>query len=98
MAMDRPETATGPLRAGGQTWPARSGAAPPLADGFITRPESVPGLPAALARGSVVALVNSEPLRRAGPSGKTQLAVFLAKALWRADRVDLLAWVDAPRD
>jgi hypothetical protein len=44
-------------QAAGVTWPVRSGLVPPLADGFITRPETVPGLEAALVPGDAVALV-----------------------------------------
>ena len=32
----------------GGAWPVRAGLVPPLADGFITQPETVPGLEAAL--------------------------------------------------
>ena len=41
----------------GVAWPVRPGVVPPLADGFIARPETVPGLKAALVRGVAVALV-----------------------------------------
>jgi hypothetical protein len=46
---------TGP--AGGVAWPVRSGLVPPIAEGFIARTETVPGLEAALVPGAVVALV-----------------------------------------
>ena len=32
----------------GGAWPVRSGRVPPLADGFVARPETAPGLEAAL--------------------------------------------------
>jgi len=77
-------------------WPARTGPVPPLADGFITRPDSALGLAEALVPGSVVVLAGSQdgPMR-AEPCGKTQIAACLAGHLWRSGQVDLLAWVDA---
>ena len=93
--MNTLQTVTGPAWPGAQRWPVRPGAVPPVAEGFITRPETAPDLPAALVPGSVVALVSSEPPERAGSCGKTQLAVFCAGALWRSGRLGLLAWVDA---
>ena len=85
--------------AGGVAWPVRSGLVPPLADGFIARTETVPGLEAAMVPGAVVALI---PGTAAGSvqdwprsSGKTQLAVYLAESLWQSRDVALLAWVDA---
>ncbi|HUZ24313.1 MAG TPA: tetratricopeptide repeat protein [Streptosporangiaceae bacterium] len=68
---------------------------PGLADGFITRPETAPGLAAALVPGATVVLVSPGAAERAGSCGKTQLAVYFAEALWRAGRVEVLAWVDA---
>jgi tetratricopeptide (TPR) repeat protein len=47
-------------------WPVRSGSVPALADGFSARPETAPGLAAALVPGATVALV---PGRGAGASG-----------------------------
>jgi tetratricopeptide (TPR) repeat protein len=82
----------------GVVWPVRSGLVPPLADGVIARPETAPGLEAALVPGAAVALV---PGRAAGapdgpgPSGKTQLAACLGGSLWQSRTVDLLAWVNA---
>ena len=80
-------------------WPVRSGLVPPLADGFIARPETVPGLEATLVPGAAVALVpgQADAGRPDGPgsSGKTQLAAALAGSLWQARTVDLLAWVNA---
>jgi tetratricopeptide (TPR) repeat protein len=73
-------------------WPVRSGVAPPLAEGFITRTEMVPGLETGLVPGAVVALVPGEGARA---SGKTQLAAYLAESLRRSGEADLLAWVDA---
>ncbi len=93
--MDIPPTVAGLTPASGQRLPARTGAVPALANGFITRPETAPDLPAALVPGAVVALVNAGPPQRAGSCGKTQLAAFCAEAFWRSGRVGLLAWVQA---
>jgi len=82
------------------TWPVRSGLIPPLAEGFIARPETVPGLEAALVSGAAVALVPgyeaaADARDWPGSCGKTQLASYLAGSLWRSRAVDLLAWVAA---
>lgn len=92
-------TAAGnPVR--GVAWPASAGMVPPLADAFTVRADSVPGIEAMLAPGAAVALVPGH--EDAGPPdgwlqscGKTQLASYLAGALWRSRGVDLLAWVNA---
>lgn len=85
-------------------WPVRSGSVPPLADGFITRPESAPRLAEALAPGTAAVLVAAGaggqpepdgPLDWLGRCGKTQLAVHYAESLWRSGDVDLLVWVSA---
>jgi tetratricopeptide (TPR) repeat protein len=73
---------------------------PPLAEGFIERPDTVPGLQAALVPGAAVALVSRQDpaagIRSwSGSSGKTQLAACVAGSLWRSRAVDLLAWVTA---
>ena len=85
--------------AGGVAWPVRSGLVPPLAEGFIARTETVPGLEAALVPGAVVALVPGTAAGGVrdwpGSCGKTQLAVYLAGSLWQSRDVGLLAWVDA---
>jgi Tetratricopeptide repeat len=90
-------------------WPIRSGTVPALADGFSARPETAPGLAAALPAGAAVALV---PDRAAAPaaspglaapdaqdwlrsSGKTQLAAAFAESLWQSGGVDLLVWIEA---
>ena len=84
--------------AGGVAWPVRSGLVPPLAEGFIARTETVPGLEAALVPGAVVALIPGTAAGSVqdwpGSSGKTQLAVYLAESLWQSRDVGLLAWVD----
>lgn len=94
--MENPESVPGPAR--GRVRAVRSGAAPPLADGFTTRPETALGVAAALVPGAVVALVPaaaSQPAEHSGSCGKTQLAVYFAESRWRSGQVDLLAWVDA---
>jgi tetratricopeptide (TPR) repeat protein len=72
--------------------------APPLADGFVTRPETAPSPAAALIPGALVALVSGRPAaegspQRGEPRGTTQLAVYMAESLWWSREVDLLAWV-----
>ena len=82
--------------AGGVAWPVRSGLVPPLAEGFITRTETLPDLETALVPGAVLALVTDQTAGGTREScGKTQLAVHLAGSLWQSRDVDLLAWVDA---
>ncbi len=85
--------------AGGVAWPVRSGLVPPLAEGFIARTETVPGLEAALVPGAMVALVPDKAAVGAqdwpGSCGKTQLAAYIAGSLWRSREIGLLAWVDA---
>ncbi len=81
------------------TWPVRAGLMPPLAEGFVARPETVPDLETALVPGAAVALIPGQAAasRSDGPgsSGKTQLAVGLAGSLWQSRTVDLLVWVNA---
>ncbi len=94
--MDSPVTSTGPAQPRSPAWPIRTGAVPPLAGGFITRPETVPGLAAALAPGAVVVLADGQAgSGQLGSCGKTQLALYSAESLRRCGQVDLLAWVDA---
>jgi tetratricopeptide (TPR) repeat protein len=95
-------TATGPAgsRAQALAWPVRSGAIPPLADGFSARPESAPDLAAALAPGVAVVLAPGRAATAGsrdwlGSCGKTQLAVYFAESLWRSRGLDLLVWVVA---
>jgi tetratricopeptide (TPR) repeat protein len=86
------------------TWPVRSGLVPPLAEGFVARPESAPGLGHVLAPGACVALTPARTVRAAvapgspdwpGSCGKTQLAVYFAESLWKSRDLDLLVWVPA---
>src|SRR5215468_7744437 len=85
-------------------WPIRSGLLPPLAAGFVGRPESAPGLGQVLKPGTAVALIPARSARAAvqpgspdwaGSVGKTQLAVYFAETLWQAGEIELLLWVNA---
>jgi tetratricopeptide (TPR) repeat protein len=95
---------------GRPSWPIRSGTVPSLAESFSARPETSPGLAAALPTGATVVLVpdrESAPATRPGPlaapdaqdwlrsSGKTQLAAAFAESLWQSGGVDLLVWIEA---
>ena len=95
---------------GRPSWPIRSGTVPSLAESFSPRPETSPGLAAALPAGATVALVPhraAAPVTRPGPlaapnaqdwlrsSGKTQLAAAFAESLWESGGVDLLVWIEA---
>ena len=95
---------------GRPSWPIRSGTVPALADGFSARPETAPGLAAALPAGAAVALVPDRAAASAAPagpeaapdaqdwlrsSGKTQLAASFAESLWQSGGVDLLVWIEA---
>jgi tetratricopeptide (TPR) repeat protein len=83
-------------------WPVRVGLVPPLADRYTLRHETGPDLSAALDRSANVAL--TPRARRADAlsahdllqcTGKTQVAVQHAEALWQAGAIDLLLWIDA---
>jgi tetratricopeptide (TPR) repeat protein len=76
-----------------------SGTVPPLADGYYARTESGPDLVASLQPGSAVALVHGGETEVApagqGGTGKTQLAVEFAHAMWNSRAVEVLVWVTA---
>jgi tetratricopeptide (TPR) repeat protein len=83
----------------GDGWPVRCGLVPPLAAGFIPRPETALRL-AALAPGGTGVLVPAQSLASGGPDwtgscGKTGLAVSFAESLWQAGEADLLVWISA---
>jgi tetratricopeptide (TPR) repeat protein len=85
---------------GGVAWPVRSGLVPPLAEGFISRPESAPNLGQLLAPGATVVLTPNRAAPRGGADwfgscGKTQLAAFAAESLWNSQDIELLVWVTA---
>lgn len=75
------------------------GAAPALADGFITRPETGHALETMLVPGATVALVSDRAVPGArtwrDSTGKTQLAVWFAQSLWQAGAVNMVLWVTA---
>ncbi len=88
-------SASAPVR-----WPVRTGAVPPLAEKFSTRPESAPDLAEALRRSPAVTLTSGlqagvVAADLASACGKTQLAVCYAESQWQARAIDLLVWVDA---
>src|ERR1051326_2165385 len=101
MAMDgRPAPGEPQAREREVVWPVRSGAVPPLADGFISRMETAADLAAALIPGaSVIVGPGRAPGGSSGDwlasSGKTQVAAGLARARRRQGRRDLLIWVSA---
>jgi tetratricopeptide (TPR) repeat protein len=87
-------------RGGQAAGPVRSGATPSLADEFSGRPETAPGLGAALLPGTAVALVPDQAPPDGSrdwrtTTGKTQLAVQFAESLWQSGGLDLLLWIDA---
>ena len=76
-----------------------SGIVPPLADGYFPREQASAQLAGALGAGETVALVHGEdtdltPAAQGG-TGKTQLAVAYAHALWDTRAVEVLVWVTA---
>jgi tetratricopeptide (TPR) repeat protein len=90
--------------------PVLSGAVPPLADSYHPRPETGVGLTDALRPGETIVLTHGPDAAAgaaraagaagtagttAGGTGKTQLAVAFAHAVWNARAVDLLVWVPA---
>jgi tetratricopeptide (TPR) repeat protein len=75
------------------------GSVPPLADSYYPRPETGPSLADRLRPGQVVALVHGTDTEVApavqGGTGKTQLAVEFAHAMWNSRAVEVLVWVTA---
>ena len=76
-----------------------SGIVPPLADPYDTRTETGPELAGSLQPGEAVVLVHGEESDTAavatGGTGKTQLAVEFAHAMWNGRLVEVLVWVTA---
>jgi tetratricopeptide (TPR) repeat protein len=77
----------------------RTGAVPPLASGYVGRPELDQALAEALVPGGLAALV---PVTSVAPGrdwreacGKTQAAVAYAESQWAAGGADVLVWVTA---
>jgi tetratricopeptide (TPR) repeat protein len=81
--------------------PVLSGAMPPLTDFFYLRPETGFGLAETLRPGETTVLVpppggeGAGGMSATGGTGKTQLAVAFADAMWRTRAVDVLVWVPA---
>ncbi|MGH3164351.1 MAG: hypothetical protein ACRDN0_00465, partial [Trebonia sp.] len=81
--------------------PVWAGAAPPLADGFVTRAEPGDAVAAALAPGAMVVLTSTAgPASRTtgdwqAPTGKTQLAAATALSLWARGDIEIVIWVSA---
>ncbi|MGH3211368.1 MAG: tetratricopeptide repeat protein [Trebonia sp.] len=73
--------------------PVLTGSVPPLAPFYLARQETGFDLADALRPGETVLLVPA--LLGTGGTGKTQLAVGFAHAMWSARAVDLLAWIPA---
>jgi tetratricopeptide (TPR) repeat protein len=76
-----------------------SGIVPPLADPYYTRAETGPDLASSLQAGEAAVLVHGEesdvaPVTQGG-TGKTQLAVEFAHAMWNGRLVEVLVWVTA---
>src|SRR5260221_2131960 len=86
-----------------EPWPVRFGTVPRLAAYFSPRPETgfdisirpAPGETAVLVPRTQAGGAGEHPLTGMGGTGKTQLAAALARFLWAAGAVDLLAWVHA---
>jgi tetratricopeptide (TPR) repeat protein len=76
-----------------------SGIVPPLADTYYTRAETGPDLASSLQAGETVVLVHGDQSDAAavatGGTGKTQLAVEFAHAMWNGRLVEVLVWVTA---
>ena len=74
-----------------------SGTVPPLADAYYPREQTGPDLASSLRPGETVVLVHGEETKVApaaqGGTGKTQLAVEFAHAMWNTRAVEVLVWV-----
>ena len=73
--------------------PVLTGSVPPLAPFYHARQETGFELAGALRPGETILLVPA--LLGTGGTGKTQLAVGFAHAMWSARAVDVLAWIPA---
>jgi tetratricopeptide (TPR) repeat protein len=75
-----------------------SGVVPPLAESYFPRVETGLGLADGLRPGETIVMAHKDglgPDQPAEGTGKTQLALSFAHAVWNAGTVDLLAWVPA---
>ena len=92
MAAQRARTASGP-----GSGVLLSGTVPPLADAYYLREQTGPDLASSLRAGETVVLVHGGPSELApaaqGGTGKTQLAVEFAHAMWNTRAVEVLVWV-----
>jgi len=74
-----------------------SGTVPPLADAYYPREQTGPNLASSLRPGETVVLVHGAETELAptaqGGTGKTQLAVEFAHAMWNTRAVEVLIWV-----
>src|SRR5271166_4195599 len=74
-----------------------SGIVPPLADTYYQREQTGPDLASSLRPGEILVLVHGEETKLApaaqGGTGKTQLAVEFAHAMWNTRAVEVLVWV-----
>jgi tetratricopeptide (TPR) repeat protein len=79
------------------TWPLLSGLIPQLPDSYIPRQETGLGLAASLAPGDTAVLIPADEANRTlgglGGTGKTQLALAVAHALWDRHALDLVLWL-----
>ncbi len=95
--MSGSQSGVGPARPGPVSWPVLSGLIPQLADSHVPRHETGLGLAASLAPGDTAVLIPSDEAGRAlgglGGTGKTQLALAIAHALWDRRAVDLVVWM-----
>jgi len=86
-----------PARPGEVTWPLLSGLIPQLADSYVPRQETGLGLAATLAPGDTAVLIPADEANRTlgglGGTGKTQLALAVAHALWDRHALDLVLWL-----
>ena len=94
MAAQQARTASGPEPGPGVLL---SGTVPPLADAYYPREQTGPDLAGSLRAGQTVVLVDGgrgevAPAGQGG-SGKTQLAVEFAHAMWNSRAVEVLVWV-----
>ena len=92
MAAQQARTASGP-----GSGVLLSGTVPPLADAYYPREQTGPDLASSLRAGETVVLVHGGQSELApaaqGGTGKTQLAVEFAHAMWNTRAVEVLVWV-----
>jgi tetratricopeptide (TPR) repeat protein len=86
-----------PARPEEVTWPLLSGLIPQLADSHVPRQETGLGLAGSLAPGDTAVLIPADEANRTlgglGGTGKTQLALAVAHALWDRQALDLVLWL-----